>query len=131
VFETAGSGLRRRCLICASAARRAGARGKLRSPPPGVVKWRLHPTSQSIHMENNDQRYLVQQNKIADGDKKPPVFAKVMRSKEGKFEGVSFIKNKEKATVMTVAEAKEVTDWAASKKANAKEYVTKVICLGQ
>ncbi|MET0983042.1 MAG: hypothetical protein ABWY02_13145 [Telluria sp.] len=86
---------------------------------------------QSIQMENNDQRYLVQQNKIADGDKKPPVFAKVMRSKEGKFEGVSFIKNKEKATVMTVAEAREVTDWAASKKSNANEYVTKVICLGQ
>lgn len=82
-------------------------------------------------MEAKDQRYLVQQNKIADGDKKPPVFAKVMRSKEGKFEGVSFIKNKEKATVMTVAEAKEVMDWAASKKANAKEYATKVICLGQ
>ena len=82
-------------------------------------------------MENNDQRYLVQQNKIADGDKKPPVFAKVMRSKEGKFEGVSFIKNKEKATVMTVTEAQEVIHWATSKKANAHEYATKVICLGQ
>ena len=82
-------------------------------------------------MDTKDQRYLVQQNKIADGDKKPPVFAKVMRSKEGKFEGVSFIKNKEKATVMTVAEAQEVMDWAAGKKSNAKEYATKVICLGQ
>jgi hypothetical protein len=81
-------------------------------------------------MENKDQRYLVQQNKIADGAK-PPVFAKVMRSKEGKFEGVSFIKNKEKATVMTVDEAQEVIDWAASKKSNAKEYATKIICLGQ
>jgi hypothetical protein len=82
-------------------------------------------------MENLDQRYLVQQNKISDGDSKPPVFAKVMRSKEGKFEGVSFIKNKEKATVMTVAEAKEVIDWAGSKKANAREYATKIICVGQ
>ena len=82
-------------------------------------------------MENNDQRYLVQQNKIADGDKKPPVFAKVMRSKEGKFEGVSFIKNKEKATIMTVTEAQEVIRWATSKKTNAQEYATKVICLGQ
>jgi hypothetical protein len=54
-----------------------------------------------------------------------------MRSKEGKFEGVSFIKNKEKATVMTVAEAQEVIDWAASKKSNAHEYATKIICVGQ
>jgi hypothetical protein len=82
-------------------------------------------------METNDQRYLVQQNKIADDGKKPPVFAKVMRSKEGKFEGVSFIKNKEKATVMSVTDAQEVIDWAASKKANAKEYETRIICLGQ
>ena len=81
-------------------------------------------------METKDQRYLVQQNKLADGTK-PPVFAKVMRSKEGKFEGVSFIKNKDKATVMTVAEAQEVIDWAASKKSNAKEYATKIICVGQ
>ncbi|MFL6672200.1 MAG: hypothetical protein ACJ8LG_02775 [Massilia sp.] len=82
-------------------------------------------------METNDQRYLVQQNKLADDGKKPPVFAKVMRSKEGKFEGVSFIKNKEKATVMTVAEAQEVIAWAASKKGNAHEYATKIICVGQ
>jgi hypothetical protein len=82
-------------------------------------------------METIDQRYLVQQNKISDNEQKPPVFAKVMRSKEGKFEGVSFIKNKEKATVMTVAQAQEVIDWATSKKAGAKEYATKIICLGQ
>jgi hypothetical protein len=54
-----------------------------------------------------------------------------MRSKEGKFEGVSFIKNKEKATVMTVAEAQEVVQWAAKKKGNAHEYATKIICVGQ
>jgi hypothetical protein len=82
-------------------------------------------------MENHDQRYLVQQNKLGDGDSKPPVFAKVMRSKEGKFEGVSFIKNKEKATIMTVGQAQEVMDWASNKKANAAEYATKIICVGQ
>jgi hypothetical protein len=82
-------------------------------------------------MEDKDQRYLVQQNKISDGDTKPPVFAKVMRSKDGVFEGVSFIKNKEKATVMTVAQAQEVIDWARKKKAAASEYTTKIICVGQ
>jgi hypothetical protein len=82
-------------------------------------------------MEIIDQRYLVQQNKISDGDSKPPVFAKVMRSKEGKFEGVSFIKNKDKATVMTVAEAQQAIDWATGKKPNAHEYTTKIICVGQ
>ena len=82
-------------------------------------------------METNDQRYLVQQNKVADGDAKPPVFAKVMRSKEGKFEGVSFIRNKEKATVMTIADAQEVIQWAAKKKDNARDYATRIICVGQ
>jgi hypothetical protein len=82
-------------------------------------------------MENLDQRYLVQQNKISDGERKPPVFAKVMRSKDGVFEGVSFIKNKEKATVMTVGQAQEVIDWAGKKKGAAHEYVTKIICVGQ
>lgn len=82
-------------------------------------------------METVDRRYLVQQNKIAEDGKKPPVFAKVMRSKEGKFEGVSFIKNKDKATVMTVAEAEEAIQWAAKKKGNAHEYATRIICIGQ
>ena len=82
-------------------------------------------------MDNNDQRYLVQQNKISDGDTRPPVFAKVMRGKDGTFEGVSFIKNKEKATVMTVAQAQEAIDWATKKKPNAHEYTTRIICLGQ
>jgi hypothetical protein len=81
-------------------------------------------------METTDQRYLIQQNKIAEADK-PPVFARVMRSKEGKFEGVSFIKNKEKATVMTIAEAEEAIQWATKKKPNAREYATKIICVGQ
>ena len=82
-------------------------------------------------VETIDQRYLVQQNKVSDDGKKPPVFAKVMRSKEGKFEGVSFIKNKDKATIMTVGEAQEVIDWAGNKKANAHEYATRIICVGQ
>jgi len=82
-------------------------------------------------MESRDQRYLVQQNKLADGGTAAPVFAKVMRSKEGKFEGVSFIRNKDKATVMSLAEAEEAIRWATSKKPNAKEYATKIICLGQ
>jgi len=82
-------------------------------------------------MEKIDQRYLIQQNKIADGETKPPVFAKVMRSKDGVFEGVSFIKSKEKATVLTIDEANQAVAWANKKKPNAKEYVTKIICVGQ
>jgi tRNA G18 (ribose-2'-O)-methylase SpoU len=82
-------------------------------------------------METKDQRYLIQQNKVADGANAAPVFARVMRSKEGKFEGVSFIRNKEKASVMTLAEAEEAVAWAAKKKGNAHEYTTKIICLGQ
>lgn len=82
-------------------------------------------------METNDQRYLVQQNKLADTGNTAPVFAKVMRSKEGKFEGVSFIRNKDKATVMTVADAQEVIKWATQKKGNAQQYTTKIICVGQ
>ncbi|SFV13016.1 hypothetical protein [Pseudoduganella namucuonensis] len=82
-------------------------------------------------MEQEDRRYIVQQKKIAAGDEKPPVFAKVMRSKEGAFEGVSFIKSKEKATIMTVAEADQAIAWALKKKPNAKEYETKIICVGQ
>lgn len=82
-------------------------------------------------MTEIDQRYLIQQNKILDGETKPPVFAKVMRSKEGVFEGVSFIKSKEKATVLTIEEANQAVAWATKKKPNAKEYVTKIICVGQ
>jgi hypothetical protein len=82
-------------------------------------------------METDDQRYLVQQNKIAGDAMAAPVFARVMRSKEGKFEGVSFIRNKEKATVMSMTEAQEAVQWAAKKKGNAQEYLTKIICVGQ
>ena len=82
-------------------------------------------------MEQIDQRYLVQQNKISDGETRPPVFAKVMRSKEGVFEGVSFIKSKDKASILTIEEANQAIKWAGSKKPNAHEYITKVICVGQ
>ncbi|RZT10514.1 hypothetical protein SAMN05216319_1028 [Duganella sp. CF402] len=82
-------------------------------------------------MTDTDQRYLIQQNKIADGETKPPVFAKVMRSKDGAFEGVSFIKSKDKASVLTIEQANEAIAWANKKKPNAKEYVTKIICVGQ
>lgn len=82
-------------------------------------------------MEKPDQRYLVQQNKISEGDSKPPVFAKVMRSKEGVFEGVSFIKSKDKASVLTIEQANQAIAWAARKKPNAHEYETKIICVGQ
>ncbi|CAN7323958.1 hypothetical protein LJR289_001720 [Pseudoduganella sp. LjRoot289] len=81
-------------------------------------------------MEQEDRRYIVQQKKISEGDK-PAVFAKVMKSKEGAFEGVSFIKSKEKATILTVAEAEQAIAWAQKKKPNAKEYETKIICVGQ
>jgi hypothetical protein len=47
------------------------------------------------------------------------------------FEGVSFIKSKDKATVVTIAEANEAIAWAARKKPNARVYVTKIICVGQ
>jgi cytoplasmic iron level regulating protein YaaA (DUF328/UPF0246 family) len=84
-----------------------------------------------MEKETIDQRYLVQQRKVGEEDPKKAVFAKVMRSKEGKFEGVSFIKNKDKASIMTVEQANEVIAWAGAKKANAHEYVTKIICVGQ
>lgn len=82
-------------------------------------------------MDPIDQRYQVRQRKINATEKDVPVYAKAMRSKAGVFEGVSFIRNKEKASVMTLAEAQEVVDWAAAKKDQAKLYVTTIICKGQ
>ena len=95
------------------------------------MKWNNMDNIEPKDAEKIDQRYLVQQKKVNETDKKKVVFAKVMRGKDGKFEGVSFIPSKEKASVMTVAEANEVIEWAASKKANAHEYQTKIICKGQ
>lgn len=82
-------------------------------------------------MEPIDQRYQVRQKKINATEKDAAVYAKALYSKTGAFEGVSFIRNKEKASVMTLEEAQQVVDWAASKKDNAKLYVTAIICKGQ
>ena len=84
-------------------------------------------------MTNPDQRYQIQQNKTTEPGmpNQPPVFAKLMLSKEGVFEGVSFIKNKDKASVMTLAQAQQAIAWASARKARSDEYVSKIICLGQ
>lgn len=81
-------------------------------------------------MTEIDQRYLVQQRKIAETDKDVPVFARAMTSKEGVFEGVSFIRNKDKASVLTLEQAQQVIAWS-EKKPLAKSYVTTIICKGQ
>jgi hypothetical protein len=90
-----------------------------------------HITEAPAPAQATDQRYLVQQRKAGDGEKIAPVFAKVMRGKDGAFEGVSFIRNKDKASIMTLPEAQQVIDWATAKKAQAKQYVTTIICKGQ
>ena len=82
-------------------------------------------------MEEIDQRYQVRQRKINPGDKDVPVFAKAMLGKDGQFEGVSFIRNKDKASVMTLAMAQQVIDWTASRKVRSSEYQTTIICVGQ
>ena len=78
-------------------------------------------------MTELDQRYIVQQRKMNAGEKDTPVYAKAMRSKEGAFEGVSFIRNREKASVMTLAEAQEAVAWAKKKKPLAGLYETSII----
>lgn len=82
-------------------------------------------------MTDLDQRYLVRQRKSQPTDKDVTVYAKAMLSKDGQFEGVSFIRNKDKASVMTLAMAQQVVDWTAARKARAGEYLTSIICVGQ
>lgn len=82
-------------------------------------------------MDDIDQRFQVRQRKINPTDKDVPVYAKAMVSKDGRFEGVSFIRNKDKASVMTLALAQQVIDWTAARKARSDEYLTTIICLGQ
>lgn len=82
-------------------------------------------------MTDTDQRYLVRQRKSIATDKDVAVYAKAMLAKDGQFEGVSFIRNKDKASVMTLAMAQQVVDWTTARKARADEYVTTIICLGQ
>lgn len=78
-------------------------------------------------MTDIEQRYIVQQCKVNGSEKDLPVYAKAMRSKEGVFEGVSFIRNREKASVMTLAEAQQAVAWARKKKPLAGLYETSII----
>lgn len=78
-------------------------------------------------MTETNQAYIVQQRKMNPCEKDLPVYAKAMRSKEGVFEGVSFIRNREKASVMTLAEAQEAVAWAKKKKPLAGLYETSII----
>lgn len=78
-------------------------------------------------MTETNQAYIVQQRKMNPGEKDLPVYAKAMRSKEGVFEGVSFIRNRDKASVMTLAEAQEAVAWAKKKKPLAGLYETSII----
>lgn len=78
-------------------------------------------------MTESNQAYIVQQRKMNAGEKDLSVYAKAMRSKEGVFEGVSFIRNREKASVMTLAEAQEAVAWAKKKKPLAGLYETSII----
>ncbi|MDY7575060.1 hypothetical protein [Actimicrobium sp. CCI2.3] len=82
-------------------------------------------------MEDLDQRYQVRQRKANPDEKDVPVYAKAMIGKTGQFEGVSFIRNKDKASVMTMALAQQVVDWTEARKTRAGEYVTTIICKGQ
>ena len=82
-------------------------------------------------MDETDQRYLVRQRKISATEKDVPVYAKVMLSKTGQFEGVSFIRNKGKASVMTLALAQQVIDWTDARKTRSADYLTTIICVGQ
>lgn len=76
-------------------------------------------------MADADQGYLVQQCK--KGENNLPVYAKTMKSKEGVFEGVSFIRNRDKASVMNLQEAQQAVAWAKTKKPLAGLYETSII----
>lgn len=78
-------------------------------------------------MTEADQAYIVQQRKMNGDEKDLPVYAKAMRSKEGVFEGVSFIRNREKASIMTLAEAQQAVAWAKKKKPLAGMYETSIL----
>lgn len=78
-------------------------------------------------MTDIEQRYIVQQRKVNGTEKDLPVYAKAMRSKEGVFEGVSFIRSRDKASVMTLAEAQQAAAWAKAKKPLASLYETTIL----
>lgn len=78
-------------------------------------------------MTDQGARYLVQQRRIVPGGSDLPVYAKAMKSKAGVFEGVSFIRSRDKASIMTLAEAQEAVAWARKKKPLASLYETTII----
>lgn len=78
-------------------------------------------------MTDKEQLYFIEQRKLGPEEKDLPVYAKLMRSKEGVFEGVSFIRSKDKASIMSLADAQQAVAWAKAKKPLAKLYETKII----
>jgi hypothetical protein len=82
-------------------------------------------------MTDNDQRYIVRQRKIAPTDKDLAVFARVMRSKDGVFEGVSFIRNQDKASILTLADAQQAVAWVKAKKPLVNLYETTIVSSDQ
>ncbi len=78
-------------------------------------------------MTDVEQLYIIQQRKTKAGEKDLPVYAKAMRSKDGVFEGVSFIRNRDKASLMTLAEAQQAVAWARKKKPLAGLYETSIL----
>lgn len=78
-------------------------------------------------MTDTEQRYFIEQRKLGPQEKDLPVYAKLMKSKEGVFEGVSFIRSKDKATIMSLAEAQQAVAWAKAKKPLARLYETKIV----
>jgi hypothetical protein len=82
-------------------------------------------------MTDQISQYIVRQCKIAATEKDQPVFAKLMKSKEGVFEGVSFIRNKDKASLMSLAEAEQAVAWGKAKKPLANLYETTILREGE
>lgn len=78
-------------------------------------------------MTDTEQLYFIEQRKLGPQEKDLPVYAKLMKSKDGVFEGVSFIRSKDKASLMSLAEAQQAVAWAQAKKPLAKMYETKIV----
>ena len=78
-------------------------------------------------MTEKEQLYFIEQRKVEPQEKDLPVYAKLMKSKEGVFEGVSFIRSRDKASLMSLAEAQQAVAWAKAKKPLARLYETKII----
>jgi len=78
-------------------------------------------------MTDTEQLYFIEQRKLGPQEKDLPVYAKLMKSKDGVFEGVSFIRSKDKASLMSLAEAQQAVAWAKAKKPLAKMYETRIV----